>query len=150
MTTIVLLDAGPLGLLTNPKASVEVFRCSQWMQELLSKGWRVAIPEIADYEVRRELLRANKQRGLRRLNEFHNLLDYVPLTTAIMLRAAEFWAQARNMGKPTASDAVLDGDMILAAQAAVLAGDSYQIIVATTNPRHLDLFVDARLWSDIN
>ncbi len=149
MTTIVLLDAGLVGILTNPKVSVEVFRCSQWMQALLSKGFRIAIPEIADYEVRRELLRADKKRGVARLDDFQSRLDYVPLTTSMMLKAAEFWAQARNMGRPTASDAALDGDMILAAQAAVLAGDSYQIIVATTNPRHLDLFVDARLWSEI-
>ena len=149
MTTVVLLDAGPLGILTNPKASAEVFRCSQWMRALLGKGMRAAVPEIADYEVRRELLRAGKGRGLSRLYDFCNRLDYVPLTTPVMRQAAEFWARARQMGKPTASDAALDGDMILSAQAAVVGGEGYQVIVATTNPRHLDLFVDARRWHEI-
>lgn len=43
MTTVVLLDAGPLGILTNPKASAEVFRCSRWMRGLLGKGMRVTL-----------------------------------------------------------------------------------------------------------
>ena len=63
-----------------------------------------------------------------------------------MLRAAEFWSQARQMGRPTASDKALDGDVILAAQAALLKNDNNQVIVATTNVKHLSLFVDAREW----
>jgi hypothetical protein len=57
-----MLDAGPLGLITNPKLSGESIACAQWLQTHLTSGRRVLIPEIADYEVRRELLRANKIR----------------------------------------------------------------------------------------
>jgi hypothetical protein len=53
------------------------------------------VPEIADYEVRRELLRANKVRGIARLDLLKNSIGYLPLTTPIMLKAAELWAQAR-------------------------------------------------------
>jgi hypothetical protein len=74
----------------------------------------------------------------------------VPLTTEIMLQAASFWAQARNMGKPTAPDTALDGDVILAAQAEVLSSEGHQVVIAATNVKHLNLFVDARLWRDIN
>ncbi len=66
-----------------------------------------------------------------------------------MLRAAQFWADARDMGKPTADDAALDCDRILAAQAEdlVLRGDD--ALVATTNVRHLSLFTRARFWKEI-
>jgi len=57
---IVLLDAGPLGLVTNPHATVESQRCKRWLVDLLNHGVRVLVPEIADYEVRRELLRAGR------------------------------------------------------------------------------------------
>ena len=118
MSTTVLLDAGPLGLVTNPRASQESLACSQWMELLLLNGIRVAIPEIADYEIRRELLRANKTRGLERLDALKETIEYIPITTSVMLKAAEFWAQARQQGRPTADDKALDADVILAAQAA--------------------------------
>jgi hypothetical protein len=67
MSVIILLDSGPLGLLTNPKGSSETRECNLWLARLLQRGIEVKIPEIADYEVRRELLRADKHQGLKRL-----------------------------------------------------------------------------------
>jgi hypothetical protein len=58
MSLIVLLDAGPLGMITNPKTSVENETCKDWLAKIASTAAKVMIPEIADYEVRRELLRA--------------------------------------------------------------------------------------------
>ena len=46
-----------------------------------------------------------------------------------------------------AADPALDGDVILAAQAATL--DRARVIDATTNVRHLSRFVPAKLWADI-
>jgi hypothetical protein len=66
-----------------------------------------------------------------------------------MQQAAKFWAQVRNMGRPTADDSALDGDVILAAQAVGLAGLGDTLIIATTNPKHLAHFADARAWADI-
>lgn len=66
-----------------------------------------------------------------------------------MRQAAAFWAQARNMGQPTAHDAALDGDVILAAQAQSLTNQGHTTLIATTNVKHLTLFADARLWRDI-
>ena len=104
---------------------------------------------MADYEIRRELLRADKQRGLRKLDQFKLDLGFVPITTAVMLLAAQLWAEVRRHGIPTAPDHALDGDVILAAQALLMREAGHQVIVATTNIKHLELFVDARHWSDI-
>jgi predicted nucleic acid-binding protein len=150
MSRVILLDSGPLGLVTNPKASPENDACNQWMQNRLKADDSVLIPAIADYEVRRELLRAGKTRGIAKLDALKAATGYVPLTTEMLLKAADLWAQARNMGKPTAPDMALDGDVILAAQAAVLGAAGWQVIIATTNIKHLELFADARLWRDIN
>ena len=66
-TTYVVLDSGVLGLVTNPSAAPEPEACKTWLKRLLLGGVTVAVPEIADYEVRRELIRADKLRGLRTL-----------------------------------------------------------------------------------
>jgi predicted nucleic acid-binding protein len=148
---IILLDAGPLGILTNPKATPINLECRQWMRELLLKNYRVILPEIADYEVRRELIRAKRLEGIQRLDDWKSRLEYQPLTTATMLKAAEFWAEARQTGKPTASPEALDGDVILAAQASLIAesqGDRI-VVVATTNVGHLERFVNAKHWQVI-
>ena len=105
------------------------------------------LPEIADYEVRRELLRGNRAAGLQRLDALVALVEYVPLTTAAMRQAAAFWAEARQRGRPTADDKALDGDVILAAQVATL--ESSNGVVATTNVGHLSRYVQAALWRDI-
>lgn len=144
MNGIVLLDAGPLGMISNPSATTANLECYRWMETLLMSGYQVVVPEIADYEVRRELLRAGKTRGLERLDLLKNTLDYLPLTTNILLKAAELWAHARNQGTPTADAKALDCDVILAAQALSAGG-----IVATENVGHLSLFVEAKDWRNI-
>ncbi|NES23439.1 MAG: type II toxin-antitoxin system VapC family toxin [Symploca sp. SIO3E6] len=73
-------------------------------------------------------------------------ITYCPITTEVMLKAAELWAEARNRGKPTADPNALDGDVILAAQAKLLTDRGNEVIIATTNVSHLSQFVDAREW----
>ena len=89
MSRVIILDAGPLGLVTNPKLSPASVACAQWLQTQITLGNRAIIPEISDYEVRRELLRAGKTKGLARLNDLANLIEYLPLTTAAMRQAAK-------------------------------------------------------------
>ena len=147
VSRVVVLDTGPLGLVSNPKPSPQNLACAAWLQRLLESGVRVILPEIADYEVRRELLRANKQPGLMLLDTLAETLDYLPLTTAAMRQAARLWATARQSGRPTASDNTIDGDVILAAQA--LSLDVSDLVIATTNVGHLSRFVPAQLWTEI-
>lgn len=147
MRQVVLLDSGPLGLVTNPRLSPKSLECAEWLQGLLAGGADVVVPEIADYEVRRELLRAGKTKGLERLDDLAGALRYLPITSAAMRQAAAFWAQARRAGQPTAPDLALDADAILAGQAAAMLADD--IVIATTNVGHLSRFVAAALWHTI-
>ena len=147
MSRTILLDSGPLGLVTNPRGSDTATACVQWLRDAASASARVVVPEIADYEVRRELIRARRTAGVARLDALVSQVEYLAITTAAMRRAAEFWAEARQRGRPTAADAALDGDVILAGQAATLKRTG--LIVATTNVRHLSRFVPAALWTEI-
>jgi len=143
----VLLDAGPLGLVTNPNRSPGSMACAHWLQALVAADARVVVPEIGDYEVRRELLRANKVKGIAQLDALIRLVEYLPITTSAMRQAAAFWAQARQQGQPTAGDNTLDGDMILAAQAVTL--NASEVVIATTNVGHLARFAPAEMWQNI-
>ena len=144
MPDVVLLDAGPLGIASHPRPSPEILA---WTSQLLAAGVELRVPEIADYEVRRELLRSNRLRGVERLDALKATLGYLPITTDVMLRAAQFWADARKRGRPTASDTALDADVILAAQASSIKGKD--VVVASTNPKHQNRFVAADLWQNI-
>jgi predicted nucleic acid-binding protein len=117
LSRIILLDTGPLGLITHPQKNPEI---KAWLQKLVLKEVLVRVPEIADYELRREPLRARKTRGIQRLDALKASIGYLPITTDVMLRAAELWAQARQQGQPTADNRALDGNIILVAQAAEL------------------------------
>lgn len=107
------------------------------------------MPEIVDYEHRRTLLRRDASRQVERLNGFKRVFGYEPLTTEVMLTAAELWADARKRGLPTGTERELDVDVILAAQARVLEQDGDRVLVATTNTGHLSRFVDSRPWQEI-
>jgi hypothetical protein len=61
-----------------------------------------------------------------------------------MRLAADYWTRARRGGHPTAPDPLLDPDVILAAQASVLAKAESDVVVATTNVGHLSRFVAAK------
>ncbi|MFN7717092.1 MAG: type II toxin-antitoxin system VapC family toxin [Pseudanabaenaceae cyanobacterium] len=149
MSQIIFLDSTPVGLITNPKATPLALQCQQWLDSLLARNVSVILSEIIDYEVRRELLRANKLSSIRKLDLLKSEITYLPITTEVMLKAAELWARARNAGKSTADHRSLDGDVILAAQATLVAAYGHQVIIATSNVKHLVLFADAREWQSI-
>jgi predicted nucleic acid-binding protein len=146
---IVFLDSKPLGMVSNPRGKADAIRCRAWAMGLLASGVRVCVAEIVDYEVRRELLRTGATAGVRRLDQVKATCEYSPLTTAVMLKAAELWATARRGGLVTAPPEALDGDMILIAQALQAAGLGDVLTVATDNVRHFSRFVDARPWETI-
>jgi predicted nucleic acid-binding protein len=146
MSRIILLDSGPLGMLARQRPLPAL---KAWTRERLGSGSRLAIPEIADYEVRRELLLARLQASLNVLNALQIELDYLPVTTAILRQAAQLWAEVRQQGSPTADRHALDGDVILAATARALVENGHDAIIATTNVGHLSRFSPAQRWQEI-
>jgi predicted nucleic acid-binding protein len=145
-----ILDSGPLGLVTNPQSSADGLRCNAWLFDTLATGARVVMADISDFEIRRELIRAGKARGLARLDHLAAKLGVLPIDRDVWHRAAALWAQARKQGKPTAAPAALDGDVILAAVAQLAAEDGTTVIVVTDNNGHLGQYVDARDWRTLD
>ena len=116
------------------------------LRRFLDDGIRIIIPEIADYEVRRELIRAGKTAAVHRLDELADQFEFAPITSEIMRLAAGLWAEARRVGRPTSHPHALDGDVILAAQAEVLTVPGDHVVVVTTNVGHLNRFVETLDW----
>ncbi len=151
MSRFLILDSGPLGLLTHPQRSAEVVAITEWLSGCLLSGHRVIIPAIVYYELKRELLRANKALGVRRLEAFASATPgrYLPLSDKALRLAAELWASARQQGRPTADAKDLDIDVILAAQALSFGPAPSDVVVATSNVKHLSQFITAQNWSEI-
>lgn len=146
---LVFLDSKPLGMIASPGRNPDAARCRQWVKDLWAAGSRVVIPEVCDYEVRREIIRRGATASLARLDRLKFGYDYAPITTDVMLLAADLWAQAQRRGLPTASHDALDGDVILAATALLSANPGDAATVATDNIRHLSQFVHAQPWESI-
>jgi hypothetical protein len=89
--------------------------------------------------------------SLRRLDDLVTVggLSYQPVSSAAWRQAALFWADARQLGIPTAPPDALDADVILAACAATIGYPGDQVLVATQNVGHLTRYCDARLWTTI-
>jgi predicted nucleic acid-binding protein len=87
---VVVLDAGPLNLASQPRGKPDADRCRTWLLALDAAGVRVVVPEVAAYEVRRKLLHIGATAGIARLDRLAVDLAYEPITTAVMRLAAEY------------------------------------------------------------
>ena len=147
MSLAILLDSGPLGLFVHPRRPQElVRRLDSWGRA----GATLCVPEISYYEVRRELRRLDLVVSTNRLDAAAQSLAYLPITTAIIVRASALWADLRRAGRPSADAAALDGDVILAATAIELEGQFDEVVVVTTNLRHLEQLVRAVRWDEFS
>jgi predicted nucleic acid-binding protein len=72
-----------LGLVSQRRGHPPGDRCRAWLDALRLAGVRIVVPEIADYEVRRELLRVNARAGLQRLDALVAGLIYDAITTNV-------------------------------------------------------------------
>lgn len=134
---IVLLDSGPLSWVTNKNTdNPDVMRCRVWFKSML-KHHTILIAEINDYEVRRELIHKKLNVSLDRLDQLitSEHVGYLPITTKIMVKAAQLWAWARSTRQSTAQSAAQDFGK--------------RVIIATTNVKDLQRHhTDTYHWDD--
>ena len=151
MDRYVLLDSGPLGLAVCRHGTKDVDRLRIRLAELEMAGVSILIPAVIDYEVRRELVRVRATAKLNNLADMQQRFPILPVSGAAWFRAAEFWALSRRMGLPTGSDAALDADAVLAGCAATVGRPGDEVVIASSNVRHLSRFrgIDAREWISI-
>ena len=151
MSLLLLLDSNVLGKILrsdldeNKRVSEAIFR----LQE--DPLFRVCIPEITDYELRRKLLHLGHRRhqaskwareALIDLDRLISAAGYVPLTTETMRLAARIWAQTRAAGQSRVAEDGLDIDVILAAQARLSGGH-----IITTNEKHFRNIAEVFDWT---
>lgn len=148
---IIALDASPVSLLAQRVGVADADACRAWLDSVVAAGATVALPAIADYEVRRELLRAGKARGVARLDALraNPAIRYLPMTDAALRHAATLWADVRRAGLPTADAAALDCDVVLVAILRTSELGNEPITIATSNVGHLSRFMPADAWRNI-
>ncbi len=146
MKPAVLLDSNVLGYLCAPKPKPYSLACQDWLAACLDSRRRLILPEVADFELRRELTLTGSRKALLRLEGYGVQVEFLPVSSAAWRHAAELWADARRRGLPTAERQALDGDVLLAAQALTLGVPA---IVATANVAHLSRYCPAATWASI-
>lgn len=75
------------------------------------------------------------------------------MTTDVLKKAAELWADTRQNHIKTADDKNIDADMIITAQWSLLSEEfpGSGVFIATKNLRHLKIFAkdNAKEWKNI-
>ena len=156
---IVILDSNILALLVTPldekfsedeKLGREIHQCTKWFERLLSKGAYIIVSDIWDYEVRREFIRI-KSKSVQELDNLRDLIEFKPVTFAVLEKAAELWAEARYLSQSNKIQENIDVDCILAAQWCVLKEQSpgRQVIIATKNIKDFQRVTDCDVWQNI-
>lgn len=120
-------------------------------KEIISSGqFRVLIPEICVYELKRSLLlnqlnlKEPGSKSLARLQELLSAFEMITMDSSDFNLAADLWAQARASGFSTAGDKALDADVLLAAQAIKAS-----CVVITENIKHLQRYTTAKTIFEI-
>ena len=151
MTPVIVLDTGPLGIVTKRRGVPDAEACRAWVANCLRAGAIILVPAIAYYEVLRELKRLENDAGIARLDALCSAVPgrYLVLSDSALRLAAHLWAQARSAGLPTADPRELDTDVFIAAQALDLHLPPSDLIIATTNVGHLSRFLAADVWTNI-
>ena len=148
MSKVVFLDTGVLGFITHPAAD-RSRPCVEWLAGLIDSGVRVCFVEVCDYELRRKLLHIESADAIAKLDTLKDIIDFVPIGSPAMTRAAELRADARRRGQAAAADDALDGDVIQVAQALLSVAEQDEVVIATDNVGHLGNFVSAQRYEDI-
>jgi hypothetical protein len=123
---------------------------------LLAKGVYVVSSDICDYEVRRNLVLesmrfAQQLQPLTFLDELHEFIEFLPVTSKVLTAASDVWAKSRLQGQAMSNAISIDVDSIICAHWELLKEEapSRYVVVATTNVRHLSRFTEAFEWESI-
>jgi hypothetical protein len=156
---IVFLDTNILGLICNKNISFdECQQCKKWFDTLFLRGVRIVTSDLCHYEVMRGLIgasiRSNEAApGIKSLEllKVDGFLEFLPVSTEALDLAANLWAKAFTSGQTTRDEKDIDIDIIISAQYQLLRDEfpGQQVIMATTNLKHLSIFCDAANWRDI-
>ena len=103
----VFLDALSLAVGV-PRDRAQAVQCQRWAIDLAAAGVRIFVPEIADFEVRGELLRIGAAASLRRLDHVSTLDER--LSTAVMVKAAGSCGRRHGRREADCAPDALDGD----------------------------------------
>ena len=144
-----LLDSSILSCVLRPEIPENGPVAAAILRMLGDPRYKIFVPEIIDYELRRKLLHMGHHRyqGRKWAKDALTVLDeivsagYLPLTTNAMRMAASLWAQTRAKGELRGPEENLDVDVILAAQARQVGGH-----VVTANEKHFRHLVDVFDW----
>jgi len=131
-----LLDTAVLGEVCHPRKYGDV---RGWLARVVLHH-EILISEVADYELRRELLRIGSHHSLARLDELTRELSYIPMATSSWRAAAKLWATLRRGGIVTAAPTALDGDVLIA------QANAEGATVVTPNVRHFEPIVPGLTW----
>ncbi len=71
------------------------------------------------------------------------------MSKVIVLDSAPVGLITNPKANPLADNKALDGDVILVAQSILVANYGHEVIIATSNKKHLSIFIDAREWGEI-
>jgi hypothetical protein len=149
---IIVLDSGPIGLAAmSPNNNAAAAACQAWLSTIDANGAEVVIPAVADFEVRRELVRLGLGPSIIRLDGLKARYDYVTPGEEAWEKAADLWALVRRVGLPTAGPKDLDADAIIAGQTLTVGQPGDIVTLATSNLNHMSRFpgLDARDWPTI-
>ena len=132
------------------KLLAENKQCREWLYRLLSKGAYVIASDICDYELRRELIRI-KSKSVPKLDQLRDLIEFKPVTFAVLEKAAKLWAEARYLSQSNKIKENIDVDCILAAQWCLLTEQSpgREVIIATKNIKDFERVTDCEVWQNI-
>ncbi|MBD1912873.1 MULTISPECIES: nucleic acid-binding protein [unclassified Leptolyngbya] len=138
--------------MSNPNPdSPKTKECKQWFEARQDESFLFGIPEICDYECRREYFQNRSIVSIQRLDKLTQRTDrlvYWRLTTGIVHKAAQLWGEARNKGIVLADKKSLDGDVLLIATAINIVEETEEkVIIATTDESDLSNFNNRRLVS---
>ena len=135
-----ILDTAIVGRLCHPRKHRDV---RAWFLRVVREHDPL-LSEVADYELRRELVRIGAVHGLSRLDELAREIRYLPVTTDTWRAAAHLWAFMRRTGRATAAGSALDADMLIAAQARAEGA-----VVVTPNTKHFEVLTAALDAADV-